>query len=168
MVNYQNGKIYTIRCLNTNKCYVGSTTKDLLCKRLAEHVAAFKNWKINKKGFVSSIFIIKEGNYIIELLEHFPCSSRNELTTRERFHIKKTDCINIHYNKLTDEIKLMNQVRLDEQKEMIQERKEKLKQLSFEIIQEKEKFKEYLGKINEKHKFEEYYKISAEFRKIIF
>jgi hypothetical protein len=158
MVNYQNGKIYAIKSKNTDKCYVGSTTKDLLCKRLAEHTALFKRWRIHKTSFFSSFFIIEAGDYSIELLEHFPCSSRNELTARERFHIANTNCINIQWNKLTDEIKIMNQDRLEEQNKIVQERRErkkeeknKLKQLSLEFIQEKQKFEEYyqnLGKIS--------------------
>ena len=86
MVNYQNGKIYAIRCLTTNARYVGCTTKRLLCQRLAEHVAAYKHFTRGEGPFHASFQVLQRGNYIIELIEVFPCTSRNELVHRETFH----------------------------------------------------------------------------------
>ena len=86
MVNYQNGKIYAIRCLTTNARYVGCTTKRLLCQRLAEHVAAYKHFTRGEGPFHASFQVLQRGNYIIELIEVFPCTSRNELAHRETFH----------------------------------------------------------------------------------
>ncbi len=48
MVNYQNGKIYKIQDIGGNMCYIGSTTKDFLSKRMVEHRSAYKNWKLTE------------------------------------------------------------------------------------------------------------------------
>ena len=45
MVNYQKSKIYKIISPHTEKCYVGSTTKDRLSNRLAGHRVDLKNGK---------------------------------------------------------------------------------------------------------------------------
>jgi hypothetical protein len=94
MVNYQNGKIYAIRCLTTKTLYIGSTTKDLLCKRLAEHTSAYKRYIQNNCKYYTVFEVLKHANYIIELIEAFPCSSRNDLENRESYHIKNMTCIN--------------------------------------------------------------------------
>lgn len=89
MVNYQKGKIYKIISPHTDKCYVGSTTKDLLCNRLARHVYD------SKKNLGSSRKIIQLGDYEIVLLELYPCNSKDELHARERHYIETLDCVNI-------------------------------------------------------------------------
>ena len=45
MVNYQNGKIYKIEDVGDNMCYIGSTTKEFLSKRMVQHRCVFKKWK---------------------------------------------------------------------------------------------------------------------------
>ena len=42
MVNYDNGKIYKIKSNQTNKIYVGSTTKTYLSQRMDQHRSAVK------------------------------------------------------------------------------------------------------------------------------
>ena len=42
MVNYQLGKIYTVRSLTSPEIYVGSTCM-ILCKRMAKHRSNWKN-----------------------------------------------------------------------------------------------------------------------------
>jgi len=89
MSNYQNGKIYSIRSYQTDLIYIGSTTQSL-SKRLGKHRQYVKNKKI------SSGEILKYPDYYIELIENFPCNSREELHKQEGYHIRKN--INICVN----------------------------------------------------------------------
>lgn len=80
MVNYQNGKIYTLKSPNCDKYYIGSTTQ-LLCKRKQKHISEAK---INNKDTVTtSKIIIDAGDCFIQLLELFPCNTKEELLKRE-------------------------------------------------------------------------------------
>ena len=85
MPNYQESKIYKLVCLNTGMIYVGSTTQPL-CKRLAGHKAKTNRARSKK--------IIEGNNYIILLIELFPCNSVEELCAREYEVIQNTTCIN--------------------------------------------------------------------------
>jgi len=85
MPNYQNGKIYKVTCLTSNKCYIGSTTSTLK-RRLWNHTSEYK-----RKRLYYSIFEIFDGcNWKEELLENYPCDSRYELEERERYWIENT------------------------------------------------------------------------------
>jgi hypothetical protein len=86
--NYSRGKIYKLVCRKTGKQYFGSTTEPTLARRLAGHKCDIKRWKQGEFGFVSSFTILEENDYYIELVELVPCSSKDELTTREKYHIK--------------------------------------------------------------------------------
>jgi len=89
MVNYQKSKIYKIISTHTDKCYVGSTTKDRLSNRLAGHRSAFKTGST-----ITSKYILELGDYEIVLLELYPCNSKDELHMRERHYIETLDCVN--------------------------------------------------------------------------
>jgi len=93
MVNYNNAKIYRLVNIVNNDIYIGSTTRSL-CQRLAEHVSDYKRYINNKYHYVSSFQIIQSGNYQIELIESFPCTSKEMLHTREGYFIRRTVCIN--------------------------------------------------------------------------
>jgi hypothetical protein len=90
MVNYNNGKIYKIVDNTNGDIYIGSTTKQCLSYRLAEHVRKTKTGT-NK---CTSRHIIANGDYSIVLIELYPCNSKDELNARERHHIENTVCIN--------------------------------------------------------------------------
>lgn len=98
MVNYQFGKIYKIVCNITNKIYIGSTCEPTLARRLAKHVANYKQYIVNKQSYVSAFDIIKSGDYQIILIENFSCNSKDELLARERYFTGVLDCINIKRN----------------------------------------------------------------------
>lgn len=85
MPNYQNAKIYKLVCLNTGMIYVGSTCQPL-SRRLSGHRSATNRARSKK--------IIEGGNYIILLIENFPCNSVEELFAREYEVICATTCIN--------------------------------------------------------------------------
>jgi len=90
MPNYQNGKIYTIRChTDDSKIYVGSTTTTL-CKRITQHRSASKKqretmWYNNVEDW---------GDWYIELYEDFPCDRKEQLCRREGEVIREIGNLN--------------------------------------------------------------------------
>ena len=80
MPDYQNGKIYTIRCKSDNTLiYVGSTITTL-SRRLAEHKS--KSKKYNTRKIYQSINDNWDDWYI-ELYEVYPCENKEQLNKRE-------------------------------------------------------------------------------------
>jgi hypothetical protein len=98
MVNYNNSKVYKIVSDVGNMVYIGSTTKNYLSSRLAEHRTAYKTRNNGiKKGKYSSYQLFDAygpENCNIYLLELVNCDTKNELLARERHHIETIDCIN--------------------------------------------------------------------------
>ncbi len=80
MPNYENGKIYKLICDKTDKIYIGSTVRNLNI-RLSGHK--------NKTSLCFSKQLFELGEVKIELIENYPCNSRKELNTRERYFIEK-------------------------------------------------------------------------------
>jgi len=97
MVNYQNGKIYAIKSNSGDKIYVGSTTKDYLSKRMAEHRRAFTAWENGTGQKTMSHELFSQygvENCYIELIELFPCNTKEELLMRENHYIRSLVCLN--------------------------------------------------------------------------
>ncbi len=97
MVNYQNGKIYKIEDVGGNMCYIGSTTKDFLSKRMAEHRGAYNRWKNQScnQTMVYGIFDKYDiDNCRIVLIELYPCDTKDQLTSREAHFIRTLECVN--------------------------------------------------------------------------
>ena len=88
MPNYQNGKIYKIHSYQTDLVYYGSTTVQL-CSRLTGHKQDLKSGRT-----VSSKQILQYDDAMITLVELFPCNSKTELESRERFYIQNNQCVN--------------------------------------------------------------------------
>ena len=89
---YQRGKIYKIVDVGYTKCYIGSTI-ETLSNRLSKHRNQYKT----RVTHVNSFLLFDEfgvENCKIELIENFPCSSKEELLQREGTHILNNDCIN--------------------------------------------------------------------------
>ena len=115
---HQSGNIDKISDVGYNKCYIGSTVESL-ASRMSKHRNHYQ--RLNKGCSVSklSVFILFDefgvSNCKIELLEHHPCSTREELCKREGYHIKNTDCVNKMMTGRTREqyIKEHRQERLD-------------------------------------------------------
>ena len=82
--DYSKSVIYRIICNVTKEIYIGSTT----------------DFKTRQKGHrtvsnsTSSKQIIERGNYIFQIIEYFPCNSKKELHTKERYYIENNLCIN--------------------------------------------------------------------------
>jgi hypothetical protein len=85
MVNYQDGRIYSIRSyLRPDLVYIGATCR-ILSERHSEHKRNIK---------CSSKIITLLGDSYIELIENFPCNSKEELRKREGEFIRIMDCVN--------------------------------------------------------------------------
>lgn len=96
-MDYQNGKIY--RVVSTNGLqYVGSTTQPLV-KRKSVHIKDYKKWKQGKKRFTSVNRLLDDDNEIdIILIENYPCETKEQLHSRERYWIENIQggCVNIY------------------------------------------------------------------------
>jgi gas vesicle protein len=179
-MNYQNGKIYTIRSYQTDKYYIGSTASTLT-KRLSGH-------KTNNKNKPSTSKIITDlGDSYIELLELFPCNSKIELTKREgelqRLYKddivnKRVECRTVqeyymdnadkiqeyrqeYYKKNTDKLKSYRKDNADKiqeyQQEHYKKNAEKIKEYQLEyyknnIDNKKEHYKKNADEINKKRR----------------
>ena len=82
-MEFQNGKIYTIRSFQTEKYYIGSTNHKTLSQRLSKHKGSYREWLKDKKKYITSFEILKYDDYYIELLELYPCNLKAELHKRE-------------------------------------------------------------------------------------
>jgi hypothetical protein len=94
MPDYQNGKIYTIRCRTDDTLiYVGSTIQSL-SKRWGGHKVKSKNEKCKNILIYRTI----NGNWedwYIELYELYPCSCKEELCRREGEIIRLIGYLNV-------------------------------------------------------------------------
>ena len=79
--------------MDNSICYVGSTCKEKLCQRMSHHRSQYKRCN---EGMASFILFDKFGvdNCIIELIELFPCNSKDEITKKEGEYIKQLNCVN--------------------------------------------------------------------------
>jgi hypothetical protein len=139
MPNYQNSKIYKL--VGNGKIYVGSTTM-LLSQRRCQHVTDYrKNSKITSKDIVS------DPNHYIELIEYYPCNTKEELLKREGHWIRQLDCVNIYISGRTyeeyrednkEKIKADRKQYMENNKERLSEIKKKYREQNRdEILQKK-------------------------------
>jgi hypothetical protein len=81
---YSNGKIYAIMSPHTDKMYIGSTI-DTLHNRFRKH---------KTKKNCSSIEVLHHLDCYIQLIQMFPCNSKQELNRQEGKYILNNDCVN--------------------------------------------------------------------------
>ena len=143
-MDYNNGKIYTIRSPTTDKYYIGSTTQ-LLSRRFSVH-------KIDKK-YCSSKEIINLGNSYIELLENFPCKCKEELNAREYQLIREHKIYLVNIQGVKTEKEKRDGI-LTQRKEFYEKNKDEL------LLKKKEQYNQKRDKILEKNK--EYYETHRE------
>ena len=150
---YHKSKIYTIRTYQTDEYYIGSTC-DALHKRLYNHRRDYKNYLNDKFNFVTSFDIIKYEDHYIELLEDYKCESKNELTKREGYFIRKykDEIVNCRIaGRTRKERDEDNKEKLKEQnKEYKKDNKDKIKEQKKEYYEDnKDKIKERFTKLYE-------------------
>ena len=91
---YERGKIYAIKSYLTEQVYVGSTCEINLSSRMAQHRSGFRKYTRIGGSCTTSRLILQHGDAYIELLELFPCNTKDELLKREGHHIRNTNCVN--------------------------------------------------------------------------
>lgn len=130
MPDYKLSKIYSIRSHQTEEIYIGSTTQSLAV-RLAKH-------KTPTNKYCSSTEILKYPDAYIELIELFPCNSKEELNRKEGEHIRSSNCVNKniagrtreeHYQDNKDKL-------LEQQKEYDKINKDKIAEYKKEYYQD--------------------------------
>jgi hypothetical protein len=98
MLDYQNGKIYTIRYKkDSSLIYVGSTCLPLWMRfAIHKNVCYNPNYKSYNHKFYAKIRETDDlCNWYIELYENFPCENKTQLITRENVIIKEISTLNI-------------------------------------------------------------------------
>jgi len=147
MPDYSKGKIYKIECNITHEVYYGSTSQKYLRNRLAQH----------KSRMACSVSkILCRENYTCKLIEEYPCNSKLELQTRERYYIENNQCINKQIPGGT-----APRITKDYSKEYYKNNKEKIREKNNDWREKnKEKIKGYYK--NNKEQKKEYYKTNKE------
>ena len=82
-VDYQNGKIYIVRNSVNDLTYIGSTCQSLSPQHRVDT-------KKNKKNHMKLHKLMNElhvENFYIELMEYYPCNTREELFFRKRGNV---------------------------------------------------------------------------------
>ena len=140
MVNYQNSVVYKLCCKDPSipDEYIGSTTCRYRRKNSHKSICCNEN----SKGYNLYVyqFIRENGgfdNWIMIILEEYPCENKRQLEMRERYWIEE--------RKST----LNRRIPLRENQEIIQYREEQIKKYRNE---NKEEIKEYQDKYREENK----------------
>jgi len=106
MPDYQNSKIYKIVCGVTGLQYIGTTTKTTLQfgekiipaldMVLRKHKTFYKSYREDGTyaSNLASFKVLENNSASIELIEDYPCQTKEELFKRERHHIENLNCVN--------------------------------------------------------------------------
>ena len=86
-VDYQNGKIYIIRNKVNDLTYIGSTCQSL-SQRMAQHRVDTKKNKKNNMKLHKLMNELSAENFYIELIDYYPCDTREELFKKEGEYIR--------------------------------------------------------------------------------
>ena len=88
------GRIYVLKSNQTEKIYVGSTTKKLNV-RFMNHKGHYKRYLKDNKNYISSFELIKYDDCYIELIKEVYCGKK-QLRELENEEINKnSNCVNI-------------------------------------------------------------------------
>ena len=116
---YNQGKIYAIKNNVNDDVYIGSTTQPL-SKRFNDHKKNLKdNSKYNRCSVYKKMVELGKENFYIELIEDYPCETKEELLIREGQLIRELGTLNQQ---------IMGRTLHEQQLEYRQNNKEKLKQ----------------------------------------
>ena len=95
MPDYKNGKIYKILNTIDDSIYIGSTT-ELLCQRMGKHKYDCKCERNSKRPLYQKMIQFGLDNFYIELVEMYPCNSKEELLAKEGEWIRNIGSLNYH------------------------------------------------------------------------
>ena len=128
MNRYEHGKIYKIVDTSYNKCYVGSTCESL-SQRMARHRQGYSRYLKETYPTTITAFLIFDEygieNCKIELIENYPCNTKEELLQREGHYIQTLVCVNKTIVGRSQEEK--NQIRKSKRREEYQTNKDNAK-----------------------------------------
>ena len=96
MNRYEKGKIYKVVDIGYNKMYIGSTIESL-SKRMERHRSKYKDYLRGDGDNTRVYWLFDEfgvENCKIELIENYPCNSKEELEAQEGKHQRDNKCIN--------------------------------------------------------------------------
>jgi hypothetical protein len=161
-IDYSKGKIYQIVDYTNDNVYIGSTCEPSLARRLANHVNDYQRYLNGKKNFVTSYKIIENDNYDIQLIELYPCETKDELHKREGEHIRNTEnCVNkLIAGRTRKQYKEDHKEQIEEygkhyQKKYCEQHKDEIKEYKKQYReQHKDEIKENEKKYREQHKDE--------------
>lgn len=126
MNKYENGKIYKITSKQTDDVYIGSTIHRLT-KRRTNH--------LHESNQCLSRIIMKYNDAILELIELYPCKTKQELLWRERYWIENIKCVNICIPIKTKQEQKENKKKYSEaHKEYNREYKKKLREQNIDAV----------------------------------
>lgn len=89
MVNYKDGKIYKITNTVDDAVYVGSTSRQRLCQRWQDHMCSFRDEQHKNMKLYKHMHAIGTEHFSIELIELYPCESKDALHAREGYWIRQ-------------------------------------------------------------------------------
>lgn len=152
-MDYKNGKIYVIRNHINDKVYVGSTTQSL-AKRFSKHRGDTTKQSVERKKarlLHKTMGELGVDNFYIELIENYPCESKEQLRAREGYFIREfNSCISGYncnvagrsktewYKDNKQFVKNKNNLYRENNKEKITEMKKKYRENNKEKIRESE------------------------------
>ena len=93
MPDYSQGKVYKILNTETDDVYVGSTT-GMLCRRLSKHKAEMRYRTNSNMKLYAKMKEHGEDTFYIELIENYPCGTKEELNAREGYWIRQFGTLN--------------------------------------------------------------------------
>ena len=99
---YKNGKIYCIRNTVNDDVYVGSSCEPYLSKRMVKHWSSAKNERDRNMLLYQKMNEIGIENFYIELIENYPCESKDQLRAREGHYIREMATLNKRIETRTD------------------------------------------------------------------
>ena len=160
---YQRGKIYKIVCNKTNLVYIGSTIEHYLTNRLKRHRLDYKKHLNGKHRFTTSFDILKNDDYYIELIELFPCNSKDELLVRERHYFDIIECVNKVKPKSTNdekkEVRVNSEIRCkDNRKKYREDNRDKIlekNKIRYEANKEEASLRNRIYRENNKDKIKD-------------
>lgn len=132
MVNYSLGKVYRIEPITVGEegdVYIGSTSLPMLSTRMANHRNTYKFWKRGKGLYMTSYSLFEKygvENCKIVLLESVNAANKDELSAREGYWIRNTNCVNkIIVGRTMREWKIDNREHIKQYDEANKERRQK-------------------------------------------
>ena len=172
--NYQNGKIYCIRNNVSNDVYVGSSCEPYLSKRMVKHRSSAKNERDRNMLLHQKMNEIGIEHFHIELIENYPCESKDQLRAREGHYIREMATLNKRIETRTDKewrednkeyIQEWKKQHYENNKESIREKTKQYQEDKIDMIKQRKKHYYEQNKEDIKEKSKQYREDNIDMRK---